>query len=168
MIEIFTDGSCCGNGKDKNHGGYGVAVAKDGIICHIYNEQIENTTNNRMEMKALLYALALSQNEYKNQNVIIKSDSAYCVNMFNNWIHSWAGNGWKRAGNKDIENLDLVKQFYTYASISFPNFEIVKVPGHEGFLGNEVADALATNNQTKLAKIFKENEDLCCIDEKFD
>ena len=109
MIEIYTDGSCCGNGKETNVGGFGVVSMCGNLIKDKYGCRYENTTNNRMEMEALLYALDLSQTKYQNDKVIIYSDSAYCVNIFNNWIHSWARNGWTRAGNKTIENLDLVK-----------------------------------------------------------
>lgn len=157
MLEIYTDGSCCGNGKEENIGGYGVVIIDNNEVIDFYGCREENTTNNRMEMKALLYALALTQNKYKDKEIIIKSDSAYCVNMFNEWIHSWASNNWRRAGNKEIENLDLVKEFYPYTQINFSNFQVERIPGHSGFLGNEIADALATNNEAKLAKIFKEN-----------
>lgn len=160
MIEIYTDGSCCGNGKETNVGGFGVVSMCGNLIKDKYGCRYENTTNNRMEMEALLYALDLSQTKYQNDKVIIYSDSAYCVNIFNNWIHSWARNGWTRAGNKTIENLDLVKKFYKYVTIPLPNFEVVKISGHSGFIGNEIADALATNNEAKLAKILQENEDL--------
>ena len=160
MIEIYTDGSCCGNGKETNVGGFGVVSMRGNLIKDKYGCRYENTTNNRMEMVALLYALDLSQTKYQNDKVIIYSDSAYCVNIFNNWIHSWARNGWTRSGNKTIENLDLVKKFYEYVTIPWPNFEGVKISGHSGFIGNEIADALATNNEAKLAKILQENEDL--------
>lgn len=90
MIEIYTDGSAKNNGAKENCGGFGVvALTKDedlqaGFrILHTYSKQVENTTNNRMELSALLYALELTQTEYKQEKCIIKSDSAYCVNMFN-------------------------------------------------------------------------------------
>ena len=53
-------------------------------IDHIMSNQVINTTNNRMELTALLYALELTQTKYKDEQCVIKSDSAYCVNMFNN------------------------------------------------------------------------------------
>lgn len=93
MIDIYTDGSCCGNGKELNRGGYGVVVVENNKVIKCFGVEEENTTNNRMEMKAILSALKLSREDYKNNTVIIKSDSAYCVNMFNEWIHSWACNG---------------------------------------------------------------------------
>lgn len=160
MIEIYTDGSCCGNGKAENNGGWGVVVNHTDFPGQIFNPtsaRIVNTTNNRMEMEALLYALGLSQSYYKDETVTIYSDSAYCVNMFNDWILKWARNGWRRTGNKDIENLDLVKKIYEYAKLEWSNFTVEKIKGHANNIYNEIADALATDNQTKFAKILKEN-----------
>jgi ribonuclease HI len=167
MIEIYVDGSCSGNGKENNCGGAGVCVLVpdqrflSGFrLNYIWSTREKNTTNNRMELTALLYALEQTQTIYKEEQCIIKSDSAYCVNIFNEWIYSWANNGWVRAGNKEIENLDLIKQLYKYATIDFSNcnFSVERVSGHKGLLGNEIADALATANQAKLDKILKEND----------
>ena len=76
-----------------------------------------NTTNNRMELVAILYALELTQTKYKQEKCVIKSDSAYCVNMFNDWIYNWQRNGWVRQKNQPIENLDLVKQIWEYCKL---------------------------------------------------
>ena len=164
MIEIYVDGSAKNNGAKENCGGFGVAVLiKDedlqpGFrIIHTYSEQIQNTTNNRMELSALLYALELTQNKYKQDKCVIKSDSAYCVNMFNDWIYKWRNNNWIRYKGQPIENLDLVKQIWEYCKIEWPNFTVEKVKGHDNLLGNEIADALATASAIKLDKILKEN-----------
>ena len=63
-----------------------------------------------------------------------------------------------RQKNQPIENLDLVKQIWEYCKLEWPNFTVEKVSGHSGLLGNELADALSTNNQTKIDKILKEND----------
>lgn len=165
MIEFYIDGSCCGNGKEKNRGGFGVVAFAPDQTCetgfrvdYLYNERAENTTNNRMEISALLDALWVATNLYEEYKCIIFCDSAYCVNMFNDWIRKWASNNWKRSKNQPIENLDLVQKLYPYAIKEFPNFSVVKVAGHCNILGNEIADALATDNKAKLEKIFKEND----------
>ena len=95
MIEIYVDGSCKDNGAKENFGGFGVAVLSnnedlqsDPRILYTYSKQVKNTTNNRMELSALLYALELTQVKYKQEKCVIKSDSAYCVNIFNNWIYN--------------------------------------------------------------------------------
>ena len=165
MIEIYTDGSAKNNGSENNCGGFGVAAliedssAKNGFrIDYTISQQLDNVTNNQMELKALIFALAATQTRYKNEKCIIKSDSAYCVNMFNDWIYNWHRNGWTRAKNQPIENLDLVKQIWEYCKLEWPNFTVEKISGHSGLLGNELADALATNNEAKIQKIFEEND----------
>ena len=132
------------------------------------SQRQEDTTNNREELKALLYALDLTQTKYKNEKCVIKSDSAYCVNMFNEWIYNWHKNNWTRPKNQPIENLDLVKQIWEYCKLEWPNFTVEKVPGHSGLLGNTLADALATNNHKKIAEILKNNEYEYDISEFFD
>lgn len=175
MIELYTDGSAKANGKENNCGGFGVCVLvpdesrKSGFrIDYTISKQFKNITNNQMELQAIISALNLTQSRYKNEKCIIKSDSAYCVNMFNDWIYHWHRNGWVRQKNQPVENLDLVKQIWEYCKLEWPNFIVEKIPGHSGLLGNEVADALATNNQEKLDKIFLNNEDLYNIVENFD
>lgn len=177
MVEIYCDGSCRGNGKEENCGGFGVVgiilsseleTLGDPVVEYVYGKQVENTTNNRMELEALIHALELTQSRYIGQECIIYCDSAYCVNMINDWIYSWNSRGWKRAGNKDIENLDLVLKIWEYLKIEFGNFRICKVKGHEGAIGNELADAIATNNQIKFTKIFQDNDNLSAFRDIFD
>ena len=117
MIEIYTDGGAKDNGKENNCGGFGLCClvpdenALSGYHLDYYvSKQIKNVTNNQMELKAILTALILTQTRYKNQKCVIKSDSAYCVNMLNEWIYNWARNGWVRAKNQPVENLELVQK----------------------------------------------------------
>ena len=165
MIEIYTDGSAKDNGKENNCGGFGLCclVPDENTLSgyhldYYISRQIKNVTNNQMELKAILTALILTQTRYKNQKCVIKSDSAYCVNMLNEWIYNWARNGWVRAKNQPIENLELVQKIWEYLKIEWPNFYITRISGHSGLLGNELADALATSNEAKFQKILKENE----------
>ena len=111
-----------------------------------------------MELQAILYALQKTQNDFKNENCEIYCDSAYCVNICNNWIKTWAANNWTRGKGEEIKNLDIIKNIYNYINIDFPNYIIKKCDGHSGDSGNEIADALATNNEAKLVKIFQEND----------
>lgn len=167
IVELYTDGSAKANGTEGNCGGFGVCClvpdesCKTGFrIDYTISRQCKNVTNNQMELKAIITALKMTQTRYKDCECIIKSDSAYCVNMINNWIYHWFRNGWTRAKGETIENLDLVKKIWEYLKIDFANFRVEKVPGHANLLGNEMADALATNNQIKLDKILKENDTL--------
>ena len=165
MIEIYADGSAKNNGKENSCGGAGVCVMvqdkerKAGFrILKLKQLSEAGATNNQMELKALIYARFLATTEYAYDQGLIKSDSAYCVNMFNDWIEKWKSNGWTRGGNKPVENLELVKILYKYKENNYPNYRVERVPGHAGNLGNEIADALATNDQAKLDKIFLSND----------
>ena len=83
MINIYCDGSSKGN---PGIGGFGIAVIENNIYVDIYSKQYENITNNQAELKALLFALGLATTKYNLDKVTIYSDSAYTVNLFNNWI----------------------------------------------------------------------------------
>lgn len=138
MIEIWTDGSCSGN---PGPGGWGAVVVEDGIVVNATSERSPQTTNNRMEMSAILWAL---ENYGKESPLaIVWSDSAYCVNTFNTWMWSWKKNGWKRAKNQPIENLDLVQKYDSLINQGH-RIDLRKVAGHSGVKYNEVADGLAT------------------------
>ena len=90
------------------------------------------------------------------------------MNMFNSWIHTWAGNNWLNSKKKEVENIELVKTLYPFACVDFPNFVVMRVPGHAGILGNEIADAVASKNQAKLEKIFENHKDFCFSSKIFD
>lgn len=164
-INIYTDGSSRGN---PGPGGFGVVQVstvwretlteyiESKSVSYMYSEQCENTTNNREEMKAILHVFEIAANDPENQ-YIIYSDSAYCVNMINDWIWSWAKNNWKNSKKKEVENLDLVLQLYKYISKDFFNCQVIKTKGHCGIVENELADALATQNFSKFEKVCKTN-----------
>ena len=77
--------------------------------------------------------------------------------MCNTWIHNWANNGWLNSKKQQVENYDLVRQLYKYISQPEPNFNIQKIKGHSGEIGNELADALASNNEKKFNNIIETN-----------
>ena len=172
IIEFYCDGACSGNpgngawsciGYDKeNKIIYEAYIGYEDGYDGIHAETYKDTTNNRMEIKGLLHALKLATTKYKDKVCLIYCDSAYCVNMFNDWIHTWAGNGWTNSKKEIVKNFDLVKQLYEYSKIDFPNFQVIKTVGHQKEnIGNELADAYAisakTGDGSKLAKIIKEN-----------
>ena len=153
-IEIYTDGACSGN---PGPGGFGLVAVDGKIVKYAYNEECEETTNNREEMKAILHAFEYACKHFRFEDVLIYSDSAYCVNMINDWIWTWAKNGWKNSKKKTVENLDLVKELHKYLTMEFFPCQVIKVKGHDGNMANELADALATNNERKYQKILLEN-----------
>lgn len=140
---IYTDGACSGN---PGPGGFGVVVcSEDEQITEEYSEHCEKTTNNREEIKAIIYAMENYGCRFLllNEIPVVYSDSAYCVNMFNEWIYSWAANGWRRSKNQEILNLDLVQKYWDLYNKGY-RIDLRKIKGHAGYKGNERADALAT------------------------
>lgn len=171
-INIYVDGSSRGN---PGPGGYGVVAfvhENDKIPDYSYSEvSIENTTNNREELKAILKAFEYAErvqknNFYKDYNLtfIIHSDSAYCVNICNDWIYTWARNNWINSKKKVIENKDLIETLYKYINTDFFPCQIIKTTGHGGVYGNELADALATGNNKKYKKLIEEKCESALLD----
>ena len=149
---IYTDGSCQGNGKSENTGGFGVVVLdNDENLIYNYSKQTTNTTNNREELKAILYAmLQHGQKELQPWEVkrleappIVYRDSAYAVNTLTNWMFNWERNGWKKADNKTPENLDLIQAYFSLYQEGY-RIDLRKVKGHNNNKWNEMADQLAT------------------------
>ena len=151
MIVFYTDGACKGN---PGPGGFGVISLQNNEILYDYAEYCEETTNNREEMKAILHVFKLIEFSKVKDTVVIYSDSAYCVNMINDWIWKWANNGLKNSKKQTVENIDLVKELYKYLTIEFFPCQVIKIKGHCGIIENELADALATKDKAKYKKIL--------------
>ena len=153
MKKIYTDGSSCGN---PGKGGYGICIFDDNdVLVKVEKQRYENTTNNQAELNGLLRALEIAQENMQEQ-YIIYCDSAYCVNTCKDWIFNWARNGWINSKKQEVKNIDLMKKLYQYLTIDFPNFKIEKVKGHNENIGNELADAAATNDRKKFFKVINE------------
>ena len=135
----YTDGSCQGN---PGPGGFGVVVLDDNEnLITTYSEQYDYTTNNKMELSAILWAFLKYGS--KDKILTVYSDSAYCVNTLTNWMFSWEKNNWKKANNQSPENLDLIKPFFNYFQLG-NNIQLKKVKGHAQNKWNNMADQLAT------------------------
>ena len=139
MITIYTDGSCKGN---PGPGGFGVVVLENDKIIFAHQESSQQTTNNRQEIKAILWALENFGNS--QETPIVYSDSSYCVNSFNTWIHNWKRNGWTRSKGKELENKDLIRKYDSLTSQGY-KIDLRKCAGHSGNLWNDLADALAVS-----------------------
>ena len=142
-IIIYTDGATSGNGSDKSRGGFGVIVVQNEKIINAYSEYSKSTTNNREEMKAIIWALE----NYGKFSPMVFSDSAYSVNTFTNWMFSWQRKGWVKSDNKIPENLDLVQKYYALNQEGY-KLDLRHIKGHAGHLFNELADKLATGKIT--------------------
>ena len=93
-----------------------------------------------MELMAILTALKhIEQSDEQFFKPTIYSDSAYCVNLINEWMYSWERKGWKRPKGQEVKNLEIIKQIFELASLA----EIKKVKGHAGIQWNEYVDQLA-------------------------
>lgn len=148
----------------RGDGGYAVVILLNDIIEYSYSKQLTNVTNNQMELQAILHAFKHIISKNPEEDFVIYCDSAYCVNICNDWIFTWAKNNWINSKKEEIRNIDLIKELYSYLRIDFPNFRIEKIPGHSNIIGNELADALCSDNEEKFAKIKKENN----IRDKYD
>jgi ribonuclease HI len=153
MKIFYCDGSTRGKNQKgaDNIGGWGTVcfsgLDEDNLELEFFDcETNECTTNNREELKALINCLSDIILHYADEKCIIYSDSAYVVNMCNSWIDGWAANDWKNSKKQTVENLDLIQQIYNYLIMFFVRPDIRKCDGHQGNLGNEMADALATAN----------------------
>ena len=138
-LVFYTDGACSGN---PGPGGYGVlgTTGSDVVVAH--QEFCDNTTNNREELKAILWVLERYGADEKELHTVY-SDSAYAVNTINTWIHNWAAKGWLKSNNQVPENLDIIKKIYDLKKQGY-RIDLIKIAGHKGILGNEMADRLAT------------------------
>jgi ribonuclease HI len=133
-VEIFTDGACRGN---PGPGGWGVVFRYGETEKEIFGGEAA-TTNNRMELTAVIRALeALKQ----PSRVKLYTDSQYVQKGIQEWIHSWKRNGWKTADKKPVKNKELWVELDELRKSHDIEWHWVK--GHAGHPENERADALA-------------------------
>ncbi len=140
MRVFYCDGACSNNGYKDSSGGYGVVEIKDNNIIYQYQDFKAPTTNNEMELMAILHILQKLEKENEFETSIIYSDSAYCVNIINTWMYGWERNNWMRPKNQEIKNLDIIKQIYNLKHLA----KVEKVKGHSNDTWNEYCDKLAT------------------------
>lgn len=112
----------------------------DGKVVDERHGHEEDTTNNRMELKALVEGFKMLAGD---EAMLVFSDSELCVNTITQWAAAWERNGWKRGKKREeVRNLDLVKELYELAR-SRPSARLQWVRGHAGSRWNEYADALS-------------------------
>jgi ribonuclease HI len=136
---VFTDGSCDPN---PGAGGWGYVWVEEDEILRKDCGREPNTTNNRMELTALIEAYKMLPSDGVFS---VYSDSQLCVKTINEWAAGWEQRGWKRKTGP-VENLDLVKQLYGLAKAK-PDIELKWIRAHDGSRWNEYADALASAGQ---------------------
>ncbi|MEK9716908.1 MAG: ribonuclease HI [Pelagibacteraceae bacterium] len=134
-IKIYTDGACLGN---PGKGGWGAIIINENKEEKI-SGKVENTTNNRMELLAVISAL-----KYVKENSLeIFTDSKYVKDGIEQWIHTWKKNGWKTSNKKEVKNIDLWIELDQLRSDKKIIWNWVK--GHSDNKYNNLVDELARN-----------------------
>ena len=133
-VEIYTDGACSGN---PGPGGWGAIMRTKGIEKELSGGE-KDTTNNRMEMMAVIAALEALQ---RDCSVKITTDSQYVMKGMLEWLPGWKKRNWQTAAKKPVKNIDLWQRLERAAESHQLEWEWVR--GHQGHVENERADQLA-------------------------
>ncbi len=141
-VEIYTDGACSGN---PGKGGWGAVLVYGNKEKEI-SGAASDTTNNRMELTAVIEALKMLKEPCM---VTVTTDSKYVCDAVNKkWVYSWREKGWKKADRKPALNVDLWEKLL--ALLEIHKVEFVWVRGHNGHPYNERCDSLAVNEYLAL------------------
>lgn len=140
-VNIFTDGACKGNPGRGGWGAWLVVGEHQKELCGGERD----TTNNRMELKAVIEALSVLQ---RPCDVVIHTDSQYVQKGISEWIHGWKKRGWKTASREPVKNVDLWQALDNAQQLHRIQWRWVR--GHSGHIGNERADALANRGVESL------------------
>lgn len=154
---VWTDGACSGN---PGTGGWGVVVEADGSEQMRMSGYELESTNNRMELTAMVKAIASVISMFKKSGsesaaVMIMSDSAYVVNSISNgWLLKWSKNGWrtKQGAVKNRELWEKAHELLSKAKKMHCDIKVIKVKGHAGDEMNELADRLAVEARMRAEK----------------
>jgi len=140
--KMYTDGACLGN---PGPGGYAAIILEDSNVINKITGSAKDTTNNRMELKAVIEGLKIAE---EGSRIELYSDSTYVLNGLSEWIKNWKKNSWKTASKKDVANKDLWQQL----DILSANFQLDfnKIKGHSGNKYNEEVDSLAKKSAAEV------------------
>ncbi len=149
-LEIYTDGSLKTAGAGAKFGGWAFVVVRGDNMIYNASGGEYDTTNQRMELMAILKALEYAkENRRQNEQVIIYSDSAYAINCYQqDWYINWQLNGWENAKKQPVANQDLWMEIIPY----FDNYwyHFCKVKGHADNYWNNRCDTLAQDASQEL------------------
>ncbi len=140
-VQIYTDGACKGN---PGPGGWGALLAFGDNERELFGGEPE-TTNNRMELTAVIEALGALKRRCR---VELYTDSQYVMNGIQEWLPNWKRRGWKTSANKPVKNVDLWERLDAAVNAHAVHWHWVR--GHDGHVGNERADALANQGVDQL------------------
>ncbi|MCX7725561.1 MAG: ribonuclease HI [Chitinispirillaceae bacterium] len=140
-VTIYSDGACSGN---PGPGGYGVILSYKGKEKEL-SGGFSNTTNNRMELMAVIVGLEALKEPCK---VTVVTDSRYVVDgIEKGWINKWKANGWKRSDKERVANIDLWERLLK--AMSRHQVKFIWIQGHNGHPQNERCDKLAVESSNK-------------------
>lgn len=143
-MDIYTDGACSGN---PGRGGFSAVVVKDGKAINVVTGSDTDTTNNRMELNGFIAGLELAAAEKKKTSIHV--DSRYVTDGITNWVNGWRKNGWKTSSGSPVKNQDLWEKADALYRPNKSRIKVIKVKGHSGDLGNELADQYAVRAITE-------------------
>ncbi|AJE97047.1 ribonuclease HI [Pandoraea apista] len=143
QVDIYTDGACKGN---PGPGGWGALLVAGKHRKEMFGGE-PNTTNNRMELLAVIRALEALN---KPCHVVLHTDSQYVQKGISEWIHGWKARGWKTAAKEPVKNADLWQTLDAVSQKHEIDWRWVK--GHAGHEGNEAADQLANRGVESLRR----------------
>jgi len=141
VLRIYTDGACKGN---PGRGGWGALLQAGADEKELFGGE-PDTTNNRMELTAVIRAL---ESLKPPREVAVYTDSQYVQKGISEWLHDWKRRGWRTADKKPVKNVDLWRELDRLAGLHRVEWHWVK--GHAGHPGNERADALANRGVESL------------------
>ena len=145
IVRIFSDGACLNN---PGPGGFASVIQYKGKEYIIKGRELNKTTNNRMELTAVVEALERFD-KLIDVTIEVYTDSQYVKNGITSWIHSWKKNNWKKSNGKAVMNVDLWQDLDKYASRHKISWHWIR--GHSGHPENEYANKMA-QEQAALAK----------------
>jgi ribonuclease HI len=151
-IDIYTDGACKGNPGPGGWGAWLVAGDHQKELCG----GEANTTNNRMELKAVIEALNALK---RPSDVVVHTDSQYVQKGISEWLAGWKQRGWKTAAKAPVKNVDLWQALDLARQRHTVEWRWVK--GHAGHVGNEKADALANQGVDMALRPVTHEESTC-------
>lgn len=147
-IIIYTDGACLGN---PGPGGWGAIVGKTATQVRELGGAVDATTNNRMELLAVIEALDFvvkNSKDFSADTIIVHSDSSYVIQGASKWIHGWKKRGWKGGeSGEEIKNIDLwLRLDDVLLSVKkISKIDWRHIEGHVGIAGNERCDLISNN-----------------------
>lgn len=154
MTHLYTDGACSHN---PGPGGWAFAVIQNDEVVHQDHGNATHTTNNKMELQAIFEGLTyLKEVQENHAQVVVCTDSSYCLNALESWCHGWKKNGWRKSGNKPLENVEIIQSLYALVyetgwKVSFQKVKAHQAPGSKHYdRFNDLVDQLAAKESKSI------------------